>query len=76
MTMVLWPIILGSAVGGGLLLLHGIGKSKAGSEQMLGAYQEMLEEVARRKASRKDDKADGGTGEPDSEAATEHFEND
>jgi len=68
--MVLWPIILGSALGGGLLLLHGVGNSKAASEQMLKAYREMLKVVAERKANHKGDNADGSEGERDSEAAT------
>lgn len=54
--MLFWLIILVSAFGGSLLLLHGFAKSKAGSERMLEAYQEMLNEVARKKVT---DKASG-----------------
>ena len=72
--MVLWPIILGSALGGGLLLLHALGKSKAASERMLMSYREMLKEVAARKSHHKGDQANSSTGKRDSEAATGDFE--
>ena len=74
--MVLWPIILGSALGGGLLLLHALGKSKAASEQMLSAYQERLKEVAERKNHQQGDQADVSTGERDSDVATGDSDDD
>lgn len=71
--MVLWPIILGSALGGGLLVLHGFSKCKAASEQMLKPYREMLKAVAARKSHHKGDQANSSTGKRDSEAATGDF---
>jgi hypothetical protein len=70
MTMVLWAIILGGALGGGLLVLHGFGKSKAASPQMLTAYQQMLKMVAERKKFRRGDQADVSEGEGDLDVAT------
>ena len=43
--MVLWLIILAAALGGGLVLLHGFGKWKAGGEQMLTAYRHTLDQA-------------------------------
>ena len=57
-TVVLWLIILAGAFGGGLLLLHGFSKCKAGGEQMLETYQQMLDEAIKRRRDRQDGKTD------------------
>lgn len=49
----LWLIILASALGGGILLLHGFAKSKGASELMLDTYQQMLDLAADGKRSDK-----------------------
>jgi len=41
--MVLWLIILGTALAGGLLVLHGFGKAKETHERMLDYYQGLLD---------------------------------
>ncbi len=58
-TVVLWLIILAGAFGGGLLVLHGFSKCKAGGEQMLETYQQMLAEATKRRR----DRLDGKTGD-------------
>jgi hypothetical protein len=42
--MVLWLIILGSALAGGLLVLHAFGKAKEVRERILDVYEDLLNE--------------------------------
>lgn len=43
--MLQWLIILGSALAGGLLILHAFGRTKEASERMLSTYQELLKKA-------------------------------
>lgn len=54
--MVFWITMLGIGLAGGLLVLHGFAKSKGTSEQMLGAYQGILNEPKKKPpAAKKED---------------------
>ncbi len=48
--MILWLIILGTGLAGGLLVLHGFGKAKEVREGMLEKYWELLDEIERQAA--------------------------
>lgn len=65
--MVLWLIILAGAFGGGLVVLHGFSKWKAGGEQMLETYQQMLNHAAEQRRRREGAK----TGNPKSDGRIE-----
>lgn len=61
--MPLWLIILGSALAGGLLVLHGFGKTKQVSSSMLDCYQVMLKEIRQRKEQKKRDSSSDRDGD-------------
>jgi hypothetical protein len=48
--MILWLVILGTALAGGLLVLHNFGRAKEVRERMLDRYRELLEEIERQTA--------------------------
>lgn len=64
--MTLWLIILGGALAGGLLVLHGFSKNKEVSARVLDTYQTLLEHARQRRTddeNHSDEEHDGGPGE-------------
>ena len=51
--MPLWPIILAATLTSGLLLLHGLARTKQTSEHMLDTYDRMLQDSRLRKEAEK-----------------------
>ena len=69
--MPIWLIILGSALGGGVIILHSFSKTKETSEAMLDAYKKMLQDSLEVMENEEEDDEDASESETDEDKSAE-----